>query len=75
VIFKNDVFGLLRDSGQSVSDVMADQTDLKAQIMATSDPDAKLALAQRLSLRRLAVGVNRNLDAVFERVMLSCQVG
>jgi MinD-like ATPase involved in chromosome partitioning or flagellar assembly len=75
VIYKNDVFALLRASGQSVTDVLADTTDFKAQIREATDPDTKLALAEKLSVRRLAVGVNRNLDAVFERVMQSCQVG
>jgi hypothetical protein len=75
VIYKNDVFALLRASGQSVTDVLADTTDFKAQIREATDPDTKLALAERLSVKRLAVGVNRNLDAVFERVMQSCQVG
>jgi hypothetical protein len=74
-IHKNDVFALLRGTGQSLADVLADKTDFKAKIREATDTDTKLALAERLSVRRLAVGVSRNLDAVFERVMLSCQVG
>jgi hypothetical protein len=75
VIYKNDVFGLIRNSGDSLSDVVNDTTDFKSAIKSATDPAEKLALAERLSVRRLAVGVNQNLDAVFERVMLSCQAG
>ncbi|WP_312261166.1 StbB family protein [Limnohabitans sp.] len=75
VIYKNDVFGLIRNSGDSLSDVVNDTTDFKSAIKNATDPEEKLALAEKLSVRRLAVGVNQNLDAVFERVMLSCQAG
>ncbi len=75
VIYKNDVFGLIRNSGDSLSDVVNDTTDFKSAIKNATDPAEKLALAEKLSVRRLAVGVNQNLDAVFERVMLSCQAG
>lgn len=75
VIYKNDVFALIRNSGDSLSDVVNDNTDFKAAIKNATDPAEKLALAEKLSVRRLAVGVNQNLDAVFERVMLSCQAG
>lgn len=75
VIYKNDVFGLIRNSGDSLSDVVNDTTDFKSAIKSATDPAEKLALAERLSVRRLAIGVNQNLDAVFDRVMLSCQAG
>ncbi len=75
VIYKNDVFGLIRNSGDSLSDVVNDTTDFKSAIKNATDPAEKMALAEKLSIRRLAVGVNQNLDAVFERVMLSCQAG
>lgn len=75
VIYKNDVFALIRNSGDSLSDVVNDTTDFKAAIKNATDSAEKMALAERLSVRRLAVGVNQNLDAVFERVMLSCQAG
>jgi hypothetical protein len=75
VIYKNEVFALIRNSGESLSDVVNDTTDFKAAIKNASNSSEKLALAERLSVRRLAVGVNQNLDSVFERVMLSCQAG
>lgn len=75
VIYKNDVFGLIRNSVDSLSDVVNDTTDFKSAIKSATDPAEKLALAERLSVRRLAIGVNQNLDAVFDRVMLSCQAG
>lgn len=75
VIYKNEVFALIRNSGESLSDVVNDTTDFKAAIKNASDSSEKLALAERLSVRRLAVGVNQNLDSVFERVMLSCRAG
>ena len=75
VIHKNDVFGLLRGTGESLADVLADPTDFKAQIKSTTDPDKRLKLAERQSIKRLAVGVNKNMDTVFALVMQSCQVG
>ncbi len=76
VIYKNDVFGLIRNSDdESLSDVVNDTTDYKAAIKNATAPSEKMALAERLSVCRLAVGANANLDVVFERVMLSCQAG
>jgi len=75
VIYKNEVFSLIRNSGDSLADVLNDPTDFKAAIKNSTDPAEKLALVERLSIRRLAVGVNQNLDSVFDRVMQSCQAG
>lgn len=75
VIDKNEVFSLIRNSGLTLAQVVEDPTDLKAKIKATQDPDQKLALAEQLSIRRLAIGVNQNLDTVFETVMNACQAG
>ena len=75
VIYKNEVFALLRGRGQSLADVVNDQTDLKAAIKASQDPDEKVALAEKLSIRRLAIGVNKNLDEVFNNMMRVCQAG
>lgn len=75
VIYKNEVFALLRGRGQSLADVVHDQTDLKAAIKNSQDPAEKVALAEKLSIRRLAIGVNKNLDEVFDHVMRVCQAG
>lgn len=75
VIYRNEVFSLIRNSGQTLDEVVQDKSDIKAQIKATQNPDEKLALAEKLSIRRLAIGVNQNLDTVFDIVMQTCQVG
>lgn len=74
-IYRNEVFSLIRNSGQTLAEVVQDQSDLKAQIKSTQDPEEKLALAEKLSIRRLAIGVNQNLDTVFDAVMQACRVG
>jgi hypothetical protein len=73
----NEVYALVRGSGQSLAELAADGTDYKAAIAnAAAQPD-KLALAQRLATRRLARGVIPELDACFAALelhrLLSCQ--
>lgn len=75
VIYKNDVFSLIRNTGETLAQVVEDKRDLKAEIKQASNSQEKMALAERLSVRRLAVGVNQNLDSVFDTVMRACRVG
>jgi len=66
----NEIFGRVNGSGADLAAVAADPTDYKAMIAATSDSAERLALAQRLATRRLAVGVVPELDACFASLRL-----
>jgi hypothetical protein len=71
----NEVYGRIRHSGMALQDIVADGTDFKALIASASDTAEKLALAQRLATRRLALGVVPELDACFAALGLhACAV-
>jgi hypothetical protein len=62
VIQVSEIFGKIGNG--SIKDILNDTTDLKAELQAANDPDAKLAISRRIAIKRLAVGVNEELDAV-----------
>ncbi len=66
VIGYNELFSLLRGSERSIADLLADDTDYRAAIRATSDSDEKLRLSRALAMRRLALGVQEDLDAAWD---------
>jgi hypothetical protein len=61
----NEVYGRIRGSNVELATLARDDTDYKALIVKASDTAEKLALAQKLATRRLAVGVLPQLDACF----------
>jgi hypothetical protein len=61
----NEVYALVRGTGQSLAELAADRTDYKAQIAKAGTQAEKLALAQRLATQRLARGVIPELDSCF----------
>ncbi|MBX3620812.1 MAG: hypothetical protein KF891_12635 [Rhizobacter sp.] len=65
VLSFNEVYALVRGTGQSLGELAADRTDYKAAIAQASTQPDKLALAQRLATQRLARGVIPELDACF----------
>jgi hypothetical protein len=69
----NEVYARVRGSGQSLLELAADATDYKAEIARAGSASDKLALAQKLATRRLALGVVPELDACFAALDLqSC---
>lgn len=66
VIHVNDIYSKLKDSSTTIADILADQTDYKEKIKTAKDADEKLQFAQMVSVKRLAVGVTAELDAVFK---------
>ena len=66
----NEVYALVRGTGQSLAELAADRTDYKAAIAKASAQPDKLALAQRLAIQRLARGVSPELDACFAALEL-----
>lgn len=67
----NEVYALVRGTGQSLADLAADRTDYKAEIAKAGSQPEKLALAQRLAIQRLARGVIPELDACFAALDLN----
>jgi hypothetical protein len=67
----NEVYASIRGQALSLKDLAADDVDYKAEIATASTQAQKLALAQRLAVRRLARGVLPELDACFEALSLS----
>ena len=61
----NEVYALVRGTGQSLAEVAADSTDYKAAIAKAGTQSDKLALAHRLAIQRLALGVLPELEACF----------
>ena len=61
----NEVYALVRGTGQSLAELASDRTDYKAAIAKASAQSDKLALAHRLATQRLARGVMPELEACF----------
>jgi hypothetical protein len=61
----NEVYARVNGTGADLKAVAADPTNFKALITATEDSSERLALAQQLATRRLAIGVVPELDACF----------
>lgn len=65
VMHDNELYSRLKASGADIAQLLTDDTDYKAAIRATDNPDEKQRLAYRLATRRLALGVVGKLDAAF----------
>lgn len=64
-IQKNEIFARLRGRPETIQSLLDDATDFKAEIKKTSDPEQRMAFAERLATKRLAKGVQENLNEVF----------
>lgn len=68
-IHENELFGKLANSPTTIADLLDDTTDYKAMIRDAKSPQEKTELARKVSMRRLAIGVNAQLDGVFAALM------
>lgn len=66
VIHASDIFAKLQGPEGDIRAILADTADYKDLIKASSNADDRLVYAQRLAIKRLASGVNAELDAVFK---------
>jgi len=66
----NEIYQLVKQDGRSISDLAADKTDYKALIGKATDKGEKVALADKLAVKRLATGVLPELDACFAALEL-----
>ena len=71
----NEVYARVRGTGADLTSLVSDPTDYKALIARASETSQKLALAQKLATRRLAMGVVPELDACFAALDLRAEVG
>ncbi|WP_426148740.1 StbB family protein [Polaromonas sp. DSR2-3-2] len=69
VIHVNDIYSKLGSAQQSIAAVLADPTDWKEKIKTAQSDQEKLQFAQMLSVKRLALGVTEELDAVFKTLL------
>jgi hypothetical protein len=71
VIPFNEVYSLVRGTGQSLADLANDATDYKALIAQAGTPSERSAFARQLATQRLARGVIPELDECFAALDLS----
>ncbi len=69
VIHMNDIYGKLRGSEQTISDILNDTADLKEKLKAAKDSDEKLRISRQIGVKRLAAGVTEELNAVFKALL------
>lgn len=67
---ENEIYGRLKTTGMDIGELVRDTTDYKALIAKAADSAEKLALAHKLATRRLAHGVQPELDACFAALAL-----
>lgn len=67
----NEIYERIKGSDSDLQALARDETDYKALIAGAESTVAKLALAQRLAVRRLATGVVPELDACFAALGLA----
>ena len=65
IVHINEIYGKINGSGKTITEIMNDPTDYKELSKNASDPADKLRYAQLLGVKRLATGVSKELDAVF----------
>ena len=67
----NEIYQRIKGTGQNLADLARDETDFKALIVRSRDTAEKLAWAQKLAIRRLALGVVPELDDCFAALELT----
>ena len=67
----NEIYERVKGTKTDLAELAKDKTDYKAQIAVAPDTSAKLVLAQKLAVRRLAAGVVPELDDCFAALELS----
>ena len=67
----NEVYERVKRSGIALAELASDKTDYKALIAQTRDTAEKVAWAQKLATRRLAIGVVPELDECFAALELT----
>jgi len=66
----NEIYGRIKGTGVDLTELAGDETNYKLLIAQATETADKLALAQRLATRRLAIGVVPELDECFAALEL-----
>ena len=66
----NEVFARIRSVGKTLGEIREDATDYRAKLRNSTDQGEREACVRMISLQRLAVTANRNLDAVFSSLFV-----
>ncbi|MFT8663370.1 StbB family protein [Zymomonas mobilis] len=66
VIYYSELYQELRHLGVSISDLLSDKSDYKAQLKAAESREEKMRIAEFISAQRLAKSATANLDSVFK---------
>ena len=66
----NEVFARIRSVGKTLGEIRDDTTDYRAKLKISTDQGEREACVRMISLQRLAVTANRNLDAVFTALFI-----
>jgi hypothetical protein len=69
VIHMNDIYGKLKNSEQTIADILNDPTDLKEQLKAAKDSEEKLRISRLIGIKRLADGVTEELNGVYKTLV------
>ncbi|MCL1574876.1 StbB family protein [Xanthomonas nasturtii] len=69
VMHVNDIYARLNHGSEGIREVLNDQTDYKEKIKTAANAEEKLHFAQLLSVKRLAAGVDEELNAVFKTLL------
>lgn len=64
----SELYQKLRTYKTTIPDLLSDQTDYKAQLREAKSPDEKTHAAAMISMRRLAMSAQENLDAVYAAI-------
>jgi hypothetical protein len=65
VLFKNEVFEMIKDCDQSLADVIADPTDHREALRHATTDRQKDEIITRLAIKRLSTTCARNMDAAY----------
>ena len=68
-IFDSELYQNLSTYQTTIEQLLNDSTDYKAKLRETNNPDEKLDIVARISLKRLAGSAKKNLDTVFDEIM------
>lgn len=66
VVFSNEIFERLKAVGKSLGDLTSDETDYRARLRETTDENEKERCVRMISLKRLGLTANKNLDDAFK---------
>lgn len=69
VMHVNDIYARLNHGSEGIREVLNDSTDYKEKIKSAANAEEKLHFAQLLSVKRLAAGVDEELNAVFKTLL------